>query len=233
MKLEDWPKYGKIEIYNYSLKYQPNLELALKNINLRIENGEKIAIVGRSGAGKSTIVNAISRIVESNSGFILIDGINIAKIPLEHLRKKITVISQDDVLFNETLRFNIDPINNWNDSKLEELLIQANLGNLIARDPKRLYQIIDEKGKNLSWGEKQLICIWRAIVRGNKIVIMDEATSNIDTKTEQIIQTLINERLKEWTILIVAHRENSIMHSNKIIEINNGQIINITITKNK
>ena len=233
MKLEDWPKYGKIEFYDYSLKYQPNLELALKNINLRIEKGEKVAIVGRSGAGKSTIVNAISRIVESNSGFILIDGINIAKIPLEYLRKKITVISQDDVLFNETLRFNIDPINNWNDSKLEELLIQANLGNLIARDPKRLYQIIDEKGKNLSWGEKQIIYIWRAIVRGNRIVIMDEATSNIDTKTEQIIQTLINERLKEWTILIVAHRENSIMHSNKIIEINNGQIINITITKNK
>lgn len=143
---------------------------------------------------------------------------------LEDLRSKITVIPQDPTLFKDSLRFNLDPEGNLSDQTLTQLLKKASLEKLLNRDPQGLDQIIEEGGNNLSSGEKQLICICRAILRKNKVVIIDEATSNIDVKTEQVIQNLINNEFRNSTILTIAHRLNTIMHSDRILVLHKGEI---------
>uniref|UniRef100_A0A7S3N7W1 ABC transporter domain-containing protein n=1 Tax=Euplotes harpa TaxID=151035 RepID=A0A7S3N7W1_9SPIT len=144
---------------------------------------------------------------------------------LEQLRDKITIIPQDPTLFNGTLRFNLDPQNKYSDEELLELASQAALDKLIERDEKGLNQEIEEHGQNLSSGEKQLLCICRAILKKNKIVLMDEATANIDIKTEQIIQKLIKEKFEEATVITIAHRLNTIIHSDKVLVLEKGEAI--------
>jgi ATP-binding cassette subfamily C (CFTR/MRP) protein 1 len=154
----------------------------LKGLSFEIKGGEKIGIVGRTGAGKSTVSLSLTRIVEICDGYILIDGHNIADISLEQLRQKVTIIPQDPTLFTGSLRFNIDPENLSSDSEIKSLLFKAGLDHLSTRDLLSLE--ITENGENLSSGEKSLICICRAILRKNKVVILDEATANIDLVTE-------------------------------------------------
>ena len=176
----------------------------LKGLSFEIIGGEKIGIVGRTGAGKSTLSLSLTRIVEICNGYILIDGHNIADINIEHLRQKVTIIPQDPTLFTGTLRFNIDPENKVSDEEIKSLLFKAGLEHLSDRDLLSLE--ISENGDNLSSGEKSLICICRAILRKNRVVILDEATANIDLVTEQKIQTLISEEFKNCTVLTIAHR---------------------------
>lgn len=152
-----WPKTGTIEFDKYSLKYRPDTALVLKNLSFNIKNGEKIGVIGRTGAGKSTLCLALCRIIESHSGRILIDGTDISTLGLEDLRQHITIIPQDPTLFNGTLRFNIDPENTHSDIELLDLAKQASLEKLITRDEKGLDQQIEESGQNLSSGEKQLL----------------------------------------------------------------------------
>ena len=222
--LNSWPANPSIEFKDYSLRYRPETEIVLDNISFKIEANQKIGIVGRTGAGKSTICLALCRIVEAVSGKILIDGIDISKINLQNLREKIAVIPQDPTLFEGTLRFNLDPENKASDEELIELLKLASLENILNRNKDGLNQQIEEKGQNLSSGEKQLICIWRAVVRSNKIVIMDEATANIDIKTEESIQSLINERFKNATVITIAHRLNTIINSDKVLVMSKGKV---------
>ena len=184
---DNWPEEGRIEFKNVYLKYRPTTELVLKNLSFKVKKGEKIGVVGRTGAGKSTICLALSRIVELHKGSILIDGIDIAKIRLDDLRARITVIPQDPTMFTGTLRFNLDPEKRCSDEVILNLLNQAHLQAVVENDPKGLLQEISENGSNLSSGERQLICICRAILRKSKLVILDEATANIDIVTEQKI----------------------------------------------
>ena len=223
--LKSWVKYGKIEFIDYSLRYRPETELALKNLSFIIEPKEKIGILGRTGAGKSTISLALCRIIESNLGKILIDGVDISSISLKNLRKEITIIPQDPTLFEGTLRFNLDPEDIYSDLDLLNVLDLASLEYLVLRDDKGLYQIIEEKGQNLSSGEKQLICICRAIIRKNKIVIMDEATANIDIKTEEVIQKLIKEKFEASTVITIAHRLNTVFNSDKVLIMDRGEVV--------
>ena len=190
-KIKNWIQRPFIEFRDLSIKYRHDTELVLKNVSFKIEASQKIGVVGRTGAGKSTLCLALCRIVEAASGQIFIDGVDISKISLQNLREKIAIIPQDPTLFEGTLRFNLDPENKSSDPELIELLKLASLENFIDRNHEGLNQQIEEKGQNLSSGEKQLICIWRAILRNNRVVLMDEATANIDIKTEEAIQKLI------------------------------------------
>lgn len=223
--LSNWPRNGEIQLKNYSLRYRPDTELVLKNLNVSIKAREKIGIVGRTGAGKSTICLALCRIVEADGGSIFIDGLDISTIGLEDLREKITIIPQDPTLFEGSLRFNLDPVGTSTDSELLSMLEKASLENLVSRDESGLNQKIEDGGKNLSSGEKQLICICRAILRKNKIVLMDEATANIDIKTEQIIQKLIHDEFIDSTVLTIAHRLNTVINSDKVLVLSQGEVV--------
>ena len=222
--LKDWPHNPSIEFKKFSLRYRPDSELVLKGVSFKIETNQKIGVVGRTGAGKSTLCLALCRIVEATSGQIFIDGVDISKISLQNLREKIAIIPQDPTLFEGTLRFNLDPENKSSDSELIELLKLASLENLIDRNHDGLNQQIEEKGQNLSSGEKQLICICRAILRNSKVVLMDEATANIDIKTEEAIQKLIHEKFADATVITIAHRLNTIIHSDKVLVLDKGRV---------
>jgi len=200
-----------------NLKYRPTTEIVLHNLSFNVLPKEKIGIVGRTGSGKSTICISISRIVELLSGKILIDGIDISKVNLNHLRSRITVIPQDPILFKGTLRYNLDPGNMIDPAYLEKVYNQTEM--TIGLDKE-----IDEGGSNLSNGEKQLVCICRAIMRKCQVVILDEATSNIDVVTEERIQALLETFLEDSTVLTVAHRLNTIIKSDKVLVLSYGTV---------
>jgi len=213
----EWPEKGEIEFEDVNLKYRPNTEIVLNKLTFKVGSHEKIGIVGRTGSGKSTICISISRIVEILSGKITIDGVDISKVNLNHLRSRITVIPQDPVLFKGTLRYNLDPGNQIDPAYLEEVYKKTEM--TIGLDKE-----IDEGGSNLSNGEKQLVCICRAIMRKCQVVILDEATSNIDVVTEERIQALLEIFLEDSTVITVAHRLNTIIKSDKVLVLSYGTV---------
>lgn len=223
--MQGWPTKGDIEFRNFSLRYRPDTDLVLRNLSFTIKAGQKVGVVGRTGAGKSTICLALWRIVEADSGKILIDGRDISQISLHNLREQIAIIPQDPTLFEGTLRFNLDPEGIFQDSELLSLLRQASLEDLLNRHEEGLEQHVEEKGQNLSSGEKQLICICRAILRKNKIVLMDEATANIDIKTEEAIKRMIHDKLAGSTVITIAHRLNTINNSDKVLVLEKGTLV--------
>uniref|UniRef100_A0A8C4VG07 ABC-type glutathione-S-conjugate transporter n=1 Tax=Falco tinnunculus TaxID=100819 RepID=A0A8C4VG07_FALTI len=225
-KLQDqvWLTEGRIEFRNYSLRYRPNLELALKHINLTINGQEKIGITGRTGAGKSTLAVGLLRLVEAAEGAILIDGLDIAQLGLHDLRTKITVIPQDPVLFSGSLRMNLDPLNQYTDADIWTALELTQLKSFVADLPDQLeYQCADQ-GENLSTGQKQLVCLARAVLRKAKILILDEATAAIDLETDLQIQSTLRTQFKDSTVLTIAHRINTIMDCDRILVLEDGRI---------
>lgn len=221
---KDWMSKGHVQFKNFALRYRDDTEVVLKKVNLDIQPGEKVGIVGRTGAGKSTMCMALCRIVEAFKGCIEIDGVDISKVGLADLRDRITIIPQEPVLFKNTLKFNLDPEDKCTDKEIKDMLRRAKLGDLLTRDGNGVNFKITEKGANLSAGEKALICICRAALRKNKVILMDEATANIDVNTEETIQELINEEFKDSTVLTVAHRLNTIMKSDKIAVMSFGKV---------
>jgi ABC-type multidrug transport system fused ATPase/permease subunit len=207
------------------LKYRPTTEVVLDQLTFKALPGEKVGVVGRTGAGKSTICLSLSRIVEIVGGSIVIDGEDISKLDLKDLRASITVIPQDPTMFTGTLRFNLDPESTCSDERILEVLKKASLEDLLNREDKGLLTELTENGQNLSSGERQLICICRAILRSSKVVILDEATANIDVVTEQKIQTLIAEEFKQSTMITIAHRLNTIIKSDKVMVLSFGKIL--------
>jgi ABC-type multidrug transport system fused ATPase/permease subunit len=219
----NFPKTGKIEFCNFSVKYRPDTKIILKNLTFTINPGEKIGVVGRTGSGKSTLALCLFRILEPTFGKILIDGVDITKIGLSLLREIITVIPQDPTLIEGTLRENLDPSGKYKD---DEMIFNMNLiGLAYLLDDKGLDFEIKEDGKNLSVGEKQLICMVRAILRKSKIIIMDEATSSVDYNTEKLIQKTILNTLKGSTILTIAHRIKTILGYDRIFVLDKGELI--------
>ena len=230
--LENWPNKGQIEFINFSVKYRPDTEIVLKNISFKIEGKEKVGIVGRTGSGKSTITLCLFRILEPLEGKILIDDIDINSIGLNKLRNNLTIIPQDPALFGGSLRYNIDPLEKSTDNEIIHVLEKIGFDYIVKRNNKGLNQEIAEGGSNLSVGEKQLICITRAILRKSKIIIMDEATASIDYKTEEIIQKAISELLNDSTFITIAHRIKTIINYDRIITLDNGQIVDFDTPKN-
>ena len=214
---------GKINFNNYSVKYRPNTPIVLKNLNFEILPGEKVGVVGRTGSGKSTLCLSMFRLLEASSGNICIDDIDISEIGLEMLRKNLTIIPQEPTIIEGTLRENIDPANNFSDDQIKNILYDVGLDDFMV--DKNLDYQIENNGNNISIGEKQLICIARALIKKSKIILMDEATANIDYKTESFLQNSINEQLKDCTVITIAHRIKTIINYDKILVLNNGEIV--------
>ena len=230
--LRDWPSKGEILFENFNVKYRNDTEMVLKNINFHLKPGEHLGVVGRTGSGKSTISLCLFRILEAFSGKIFIDGVDISKVGLKKLRRSITIIPQDSTLMNGTLRYNIDPVKAFKDEDIIRVMKKIGFDYIINQNTDKLDQNISENGSNLSIGEKQLICITRAILRKSKIIVLDEATASIDYKTEEIIQNALKELLSNSTMISIAHRIKTVMNADKILVLENGEIIEFDTPQN-
>ncbi|XP_064537334.1 multidrug resistance-associated protein 1 isoform X3 [Drosophila montana] len=223
-KPKNWPEDGRVEFKDFQVRYREGLELVLRGVSFNINGGEKVGIVGRTGAGKSSLTLALFRIIESAGGKILIDGIDIATMGLHMLRSRLTIIPQDPVLFSGSLRSNLDPFEVKTDDELWKALELSHLKAFAKSLTAGLNHEISEGGENLSVGQRQLVCLARALLRKTKVLVLDEATAAVDLETDDLIQKTIRSEFRECTVLTIAHRLNTILDSDKVIVLDKGQI---------
>jgi ABC-type multidrug transport system fused ATPase/permease subunit len=223
---EAWPTKGAIDIKDIEIRYTNRPDhAAIKNLSLSIQPGEKIGVCGRTGSGKSTLVTALFRILELSKGEIWIDGQEIKNLGLKTLRSRIQMIPQDPVLFHGTIRSNLDPELNYDDASLWNVLESVGLKEYIENQEAKLDAAVDDNGENLSFGQKQLMCIARALLKQPKILVMDEASSGVDQETETKLQELVMNQFAGATVISIAHRLNTVATFDKIAVLGDGELL--------
>ncbi|KAI0731222.1 metal resistance protein YCF1 [Earliella scabrosa] len=230
---ENWPAKGEVEFRQYSARYRPELDLVLKDLNIKINAHEKIGIVGRTGSGKSSLLLSLFRIIEPASGSIYIDGVDITKVGLHDLRSAISIVPQSPDLFEGTIRDNIDPLGASTDADIWVALEQTHLKSFVESLQGGLDAMVREGGSSLSAGQRQLLCFARALLRKSKILVLDEATSAVDLDTDKAIQEIIRgPQFAHVTMLTIAHRVNTILESDRVLVLDAGKVIEFDTPKN-
>lgn len=222
-----WPEKGAVTFSKVCLRYYQDGPIVLKDINFSASPGEKIGIVGRTGAGKSSLLACLMRMPAITTGEIRIDGISLADLNVQDVRSEIAVIPQNPFLFNDALRRSLDPANKFADTELWNMLEKVQLKSTVENREGQLNCHVTENGANFSVGERQLICFARALLFGKRIIVMDEATSSVDNQTDKLIQKIIRREMIHRTVITIAHRLSTVIDYDRIMVLDGGKIVEI------
>ncbi|RZC84953.1 hypothetical protein C5167_047738 [Papaver somniferum] len=223
--LPSWPSVGRVEIVDLKVRYRPSTPLVLQGISCIFEGGQKIGIVGRTGSGKTTMIGALFRLVEPVGGKVVIDSIDISTIGLHDLRSQLGIIPQDPILFNGTVRYNLDPLSQHSDLEIWEVLGKCQLEETVREKGDGLDSLVADDGSNWSMGQRQLFCLGRALLRRCRILVLDEATASIDNATDSILQKTIRNEFASCTVITVAHRIPTVMDCTMVLALSDGKIM--------
>ncbi|KAK9145227.1 hypothetical protein Sjap_005130 [Stephania japonica] len=222
---KSWPEIGSIEFKNLQIRYAEHLPSVLNNISCIFPGRKKVGVVGRTGSGKSTLIQAIFRTVEPREGTILIDDVDICKLGLHDLRARLSIIPQDPTMFEGTVRGNLDPLEQYSDTEIWEALNKCQLGDIVRAKEEKLDSTVVENGENWSVGQRQLFCLGRALLKKSSILVLDEATASVDSATDGVIQKIISQEFKNCTVVTIAHRIHTVIDSDLVLVLSDGRIM--------